>query len=69
MFALALIVRVFRHGSYLKPPSLVCVAPVLAAVLLEGCARQVTPPTPPPSLSVITVQAQAVPSPPSFRGA
>ena len=62
MFALALSVRSFRHGRYLEPPSLVCIAPVLAAVLLAGCARQVTAPTPPPPrVSVVTVQAQAVP--------
>jgi membrane fusion protein (multidrug efflux system) len=62
MFALALGVRVFRHGRYLEPPGLVRIAPVLAAVLIVGCARQVTAPTPPPPrVSVVTVQAQAVP--------
>jgi membrane fusion protein (multidrug efflux system) len=62
MFAASVSVRIFRHGSYLQAPSLVCIAPVLAAALVVGCARQAAPPPPPtPRVSVVTLQAQAVP--------
>jgi membrane fusion protein (multidrug efflux system) len=53
-------VRTFRYPRWLRHRRTRCV--VLAVVLLTGCEHKSPPPAPPPpKVSVVTVQAQAVP--------
>jgi membrane fusion protein, multidrug efflux system len=61
-------VRIFRHPSGLRhrggrlAAGVAVHLAVLGLVLLTGCGRKVPPPVPPPpKVSVVTVQAQAVP--------
>ena len=61
-------VRCFRHPSGLQhrwgrlAPGVAVRLAILAVVVLAGCSHKIAPPAPPPpKVSVVTVQAQAVP--------